>query len=177
MKEVFKDINWYEWLYQVSNLWNIYNKKFERERKPQINWWWWYPCIMLRENNKHKKHFIHKLVLETFIWKSNLICNHIDWNKLNNNIKNLEYCTYWENLKHAYDKELRWSYFTWKFWKLNHNSKKINQYTLDWEPIKTWDSMMDIQREFWIFASNIHKCCNGKYKKSWWFIFKYDTNE
>lgn len=53
-----------------------------------------------------KKHYtLHRLIAEAFIPKieGENIINHIDGNKLNNSIDNLEWCTYSENNKHAYD--------------------------------------------------------------------------
>ena len=61
----------------------------------------------------------------------------------------------------------------WKFWKDNDLSKKVYQYSLDWEFIKDWDSIMDIQRELWIRQNNISACCNGRIKTSSGFIWKY----
>lgn len=39
--------------------------------------------------------------------------------------------------------------------------KSINQYTLDGKYLKTWDSMVAVERETGISASNISKCCVG----------------
>jgi len=51
---------------------------------------------------------IHVLVLETFnrLRPYGKCCNHIDGNKLNNHISNLEWVTWSENMKHAWDNGL-----------------------------------------------------------------------
>lgn len=53
--------------------------------------------------NKHKKFYIHRLVAKAFIDNkyNNKCVNHIDGNKLNNDISNLEWCSYSDNLKHS----------------------------------------------------------------------------
>lgn len=61
----------------------------------------------------------------------------------------------------------------WKFWKDNHLSKKVNQYTLEWEFIRSWYSMADVQRELCIFYTSISACCKQKAKTAGWFIWKY----
>tara|TARA_R110000868_G_scaffold54175_1_gene169627 strand:- start:44 stop:556 length:513 start_codon:yes stop_codon:yes gene_type:complete len=63
-----------------------------------------YLRIGLSKDNKRKKFLVHRLIAEAFIPndKNNLLINHKDGNKMNNHISNLEWCTYSENLKHAY---------------------------------------------------------------------------
>lgn len=56
-------------------------------------------------NGKDKKLFAHRIVLETFCPvenMENLQVNHIDGDKTNNNLSNLEWCTQSENQKHAF---------------------------------------------------------------------------
>ena len=63
-----------------------------------------YLQVILMINGKRIKKFVHRLVGETFI--SNLEnlkdINHLDGNKLNNNINNLQWCTHANNMKHGY---------------------------------------------------------------------------
>ena len=63
-----------------------------------------YLRVGLSNKNKHKKFLVHRLVAEAFLPNNNnnKIVNHIDGNKQNNNISNLEWTTYSENSKHAY---------------------------------------------------------------------------
>jgi hypothetical protein len=62
-----------------------------------------YYTIRISENSKRKQLKVHRLVAQAFIPNPlNKPCvNHIDGNKLNNSITNLEWCTYKENYDHA----------------------------------------------------------------------------
>ncbi len=51
--------------------------------------------------------------------------------------------------------------------------KKVNQYNLQGEYIKTWNSMGEIERILHINHSMISECCNGKQKTSGGYIWKY----
>ena len=46
---------------------------------------------------------VHRIVMEAFKGKSDLTVDHIDGNKLNNSLDNLEYVTIQENIKRAWD--------------------------------------------------------------------------
>lgn len=62
-----------------------------------------YMIIMLHADNKRKNHYVHRLVAEAFIANplSKKEINHIDYNKKNNNAKNLEWVTRQENIDHS----------------------------------------------------------------------------
>lgn len=102
--EIFKDIEWYEWSYQVSNLWRIKSLKHNKEKilKTFINKDW-YEWIFLRKNLESKNCLVHRMVMYWFEWMLDFEVNHIDWNKLNNNLENLEYCTRSYNIAHYND--------------------------------------------------------------------------
>lgn len=188
--EEYKDIIWYEWLYQVSNLWNVKSLNYRWYWKEQVLKYnvnkGWYKYIVLCKDKKTQTSYIHKLVSNAFLEKKeNLIINHKDWNKLNNYIDNLEWSTYGENLKHAWDNGLRkitgnnhfiknhpktWK---WKFGKDNPSSKKVNQYEIDWTFIQTWHCLRDIQRELWIFQSQITWVCQWRRNTAKWFKWEY----
>lgn len=60
-----------------------------------------YMYMALWDEEKQKKTKLHRLVMNVFIGKSKLQINHIDGNKQNNSLSNLEYCTAKENILHA----------------------------------------------------------------------------
>jgi len=64
-----------------------------------------YLFVSINYQGKNKRVYIHRLVLESFGVKTNTgknECNHIDGNKTNNTISNLEWVTSSENKIHAY---------------------------------------------------------------------------
>ena len=68
-----------------------------------------YWCVRLKTINGYKNYYLHRIIASLFIENPNdLPCiNHIDGDKTNNAISNLEWCTYSHNIKHAYDNNLR----------------------------------------------------------------------
>jgi len=132
-----------------------------------------YLYVKLYKNKKEYIKYIHRLVAETFIpnIETKHQINHIDGNKLNNKVSNLEWCTQSENVKHAYKLGLVKSNMKNKFGKKHHSSKKVIQYTIEGKFIKNWDSMSDVKRELGI--SHIGECCKGNRKSVGGYIWKY----
>lgn len=94
MKEQWKNIpNYID--YQASNLGRIKSLKFNKERilKPAINSSN-YLCVGLSKKGKVILRTIHQLVAETFLNHKpnghNLVINHINFNKKDNKLKNIE---------------------------------------------------------------------------------------
>lgn len=119
MEEIWKDIDGYEGLYQVSNLGRI--KSLSREvnhhwgdtltlkekiLNPSLSKSTGYYRVNLRKNGKTKTVYIHIIVANNFIQKDyqllGLHCNHIDGIKSNNKLSNLEVITKSENELHAF---------------------------------------------------------------------------
>jgi hypothetical protein len=62
-----------------------------------------YKVVNLKVDGEQKNHLVHRLVAEVFIPNpdNKKFVNHINGNKLNNEVSNLEWCTRSENMKHA----------------------------------------------------------------------------
>ena len=101
-KEVFKYIKDYEELYQVSTLGNVKSLKHGKERmlKPSGNGNG-YLKVNLSKNGKMKQRRLHSLVAESFLGHKTcgykLVVNHINFNKQDNRVENLEIVTQREN--------------------------------------------------------------------------------
>lgn len=113
MEEIWKDIEGYEGIYQVSNfgrvksLGRVIDTKNGRTTVKGVIM---SPCgkpylfVYLNKNHKSKYHAVHRLVAQAFIpnLENKPQVNHIDGNKTNNAVSNLEWVTQSENMLHAY---------------------------------------------------------------------------
>jgi hypothetical protein len=112
---VWKDVKGYEGIYSVSDTGIIKSNdreieinEFERTVKGHIRKQFCdkngYCVVDLYKGNERKKCKVHRIVMEAFKPNKNackLDVNHIDGNKKNNNLLNLEWCTRKENINHA----------------------------------------------------------------------------
>lgn len=91
--------------YVINGLGEVYSLKSETIRKLKFNKDKdGYLLVHLYQNRKRYAKKVHRLVTELFIFNvgNKPQVNHIDGNKENNNIDNLEWCTPSENSKHSY---------------------------------------------------------------------------
>ena len=282
MQEIWKDIYYvdvftekivdYRGIYQVSNKGNVrsldrfldngrfikgINKKQKTDR-------YGYKVINLYKNGKSKFITVHRLVAYMFIPNDDPInkkcINHIDEDKTNNSVSNLEWCTVEYNNNHGTrnekvsntqklkgnngnhiisidintkeivkyvsaeeverndgfrsetinrkckEQDKIYKNRIWFYEKdynefididriiniskqlknerkqkrinkvsgINHNGiRKIAQYDLDGNLIKIWDYIQQASKELGFGQSSIVRCCKGKYKTAYGFIWKY----
>ena len=113
MEEAWKRIEYGNGNYYVSNFGNVKNdalylgfegrkKRFSRVMKPWDNGNG-YQVVSLKFNDKRKNFYVHRLVAEYFLGviPEGYQINHIDYNKKNNHVKNLEICTRQQNVDHS----------------------------------------------------------------------------
>jgi hypothetical protein len=112
----------------------------------------------------NKTYALHRLVALTFINnpENKEQVNHIDGNKLNNSLNNLEWVNNSENQLHKFKIGLG-----------NSFTRKIIQYDLEMNKIKDFNSIIEASQELNIGKSNISGVLNNNRKTAGGFIFKY----
>ena len=104
--EVWRPVVGYEGFYEISTFGRI--KSLPRTtpggiRKIYINKHNGYCYICLSKNGERTQYRVHRLVMNAFVGEcSDKQINHINGDKTDNRLKNLEYCTASENLIHAF---------------------------------------------------------------------------
>ena len=122
-----------------------------------------YPKITFCKNGKRERRNIHRVLAEVFIKnpENKLQVNHVNGDKGDYRIDNLEWVTPSENMKHAIGVLGINPSQAGRFGKHHNKSKKVKQLSLGGELIKLWDSGMDAVRSCGYQSSSISRCCNG----------------
>ena len=160
--ETFVKIEGFE-NYEVSNLGKVRNIKSGRILKPHLNHNG-YLKHHLYKHNKLKELFLHRIIAIAFIDnpEEKPQVNHIDENKLNNDLSNLEWCTVRENLIHG----TRTKRVAEKL------SQKVIQLDLNDNVLNEFESIKQAGQETGASASHISSCCNGKRKSAGGFKWR-----
>jgi hypothetical protein len=179
--EIWKDVVGLEDSYMISNLGRIKSKEKivsqisrwgnlmekpypEKLMKPQKNRGYFYV------NAKGNK-TIHRLVAIAFISnpENKKEVNHINGNKRDNRVENLEWATSSENRIHSYKTGLQVSIKGSD----NKQSKPILQYSMDGIMIKEFAGAREASRVLSLEQSSIWRALNGLQKTAYGFIWKY----
>lgn len=199
--EVWKEIEGYEGLYQVSTEGQVRSLNYNHTGKTKIlqqdTSKRGYKRVRLSKNGKTKPYSVHRLVAQAFISNPNsLPCiNHKDENPSNNCSWNLEWCSYSYNNNygtraekiskakkgiHRTEATIKKISTTKKgkyTGKNNPNAKAVLMFTLEGEFIRRFDCIVDACKYLGkkiTASSNITNCARGKYKSCYGYIFKYE---
>jgi len=145
--------------YFVSNYGRIKNNKGEIcKLKPN-------PHGYIKISINKKSYSVHRLVALTFIpnAENKEFVNHIDGNKTNNNLKNLEWATCGENNIHKINSGL------------SNVTKKVIQYDINMNKLNEFISIIDASKKLNLLTSTITNSCNNKIKctRRDQFIFRF----
>lgn len=150
--------------YSISSYGRVKNDETNLLLKPSLTCG--YYKVRLSNEGKVKDFVIHNLLYCVFNNLTEIpkgyVVDHIDADKLNNNINNLRLVSLSENVKLSYYNQ-----------KTNSSCCPVEQLTLKGEHIETFLSCADAARALNLDSSTISKVCRGKNKSHGGFLFKY----
>lgn len=161
MIEIYKTIEEYP-NYEVSNMGNV-RRKGGKMLKPLFTKNTGYYMVCLYNEFGSKRVLIHRLVADAFLSNPNNypVVNHINEDKTDNRVENLEWCTRSYNINYgASISKIRKS-----------KQKGCLQMDMEGNIIKEWECIRVAQRTLKI--NNISKCCMGKMKTTGGYKWKY----
>lgn len=172
--EIWKPILDYEGLYEVSNKGRVkslnYGGKKGKVRLliPCNNKKCLYLGVLLHNGKTRKRKTVHRLVYEAFngrlpefkyMGKGNgdkmFVINHLDENKYNNCLENLELTTMAKNNNYG-TRTQRMA----DSQRNHHGSKKVYQFTLDGKLVRIWPSTAECGRNGFN-EGHVASCCRG----------------
>lgn len=167
MKEIWRDIEGFGDCYQVSNRGIVKSLKFGKERIMKAKKDKGYLRVGLRKDGKQKFYMVHRLVALAFLPNPENLpeINHIDEDKTNNRVENLEWCSAKYNTNYGSR--------TKKATESNTNHQNMSKKVLCVETGKIYPSAHQVERDLGFLNGNISAACNGKYKQAYGFHWRY----
>lgn len=169
-KEIWKDIQGYEGLYQVSNMGRVkslprWHRRTEKILKPHTIMRNYKRVVLADVHRNYVQYSVHRLVASAFLPNPNNLpeVNHKDEDPSNNSATNLEWCT------HKYNQ----NYGTRTERASLAESVPIVQFSLKGDFIKEWNSITEIKRSFRGKGSGVRQCCNGTCNMAYGFTWRW----
>lgn len=186
--EIWKPIKGYEGQYDVSNLGNIRSLSYHQTEKIKKLSPFPDKKGYLQVDLRKRSIKVHRIVAETFIPnpENKQQINHIDGNKSNNRVENLEWCTQSENQKHAYKNGLKPKSVARS--KTKEVKDLLNKYRNESnEKRKTpviatniatgekyqFESQSEASRQLGVPQRSVGRICYGKQKQSNGYVFEF----
>lgn len=179
MSEMWKDIDGYEGLYQISNTGLVKSLHYRGGRTPKLlvpkennsgRLW-----VELFNNGKKRCALIHRLVGEAFIPNPNKYeeINHKDENPKNNDASNLEWCDRQYNVSYYYKRHPHGAEkkHTEKY--KNRSNLKVLQISKGGTVLMQWKNSREIYVKTGMSDWSISECCRGNRKTAYGYIWQY----
>lgn len=176
MDEIWLPLKGYEGLYAISNFGRLYSYPRHHCKGGfigHLNKETGYIMTKVSKNGYKFACGLHYLVYTTFIGSvpKGYYVNHIDENKENNSVWNLNLLTPKENSDFGTRNERIIE--TRNKNKSYTSEKAVLQYTIDMELVAEYKSTMEAERKTGFDNANIGRCCNGKQKQHKGYVWKW----
>ena len=172
MEEIWKDIEGYEGIYEVSSFGRVRsvarkvvrgNPSYEFTLRPRIlkaHYHHGYLAVTFGNGKDKQNYFVHRLVAEAFLpdYFDGAQINHKDENRINNHVDNLEWCTSKYNNNYGHHRIARY--------------RKVSQIK-DGKVVRTYDAIIIASKETNIHANKINDVCRGIRKTAGGFEWRY----
>lgn len=176
-EEIWRKVKGFEDYYEVSNTGKVRSISREIKRGNKGNYFQEGKELTISQNNKGyciaklwvngkgKKYFVHRLVAEAFIDNPNKypVINHKDENPLNNNVENLEWCSYSYNNSYGTKPERVRKALNKPIYQLDKQTKEI---------IKEWNCANEVAKNFNCSRGRISGWCQD-YAEAEGYIWCY----
>jgi hypothetical protein len=182
MVELWKDISGYEGLYKISSHGRVWSCRLNKAMSLKINKG--YLMVNLKIDKAEKNCSVHRLVAMAFLEnpQNKREVNHLDEDKLNNRVENLQWVTSKENANWGTRNQRISDYVkahpvttyrtSDKRWiRAGRQIKQINKYTN--EVIATYNSISEVVEKYGYHQGNISSCCSGKRNEASGYIWQY----
>lgn len=163
--------------YYITDTGDVYSRVVEKHNNPTgrikrikvMKNKWGYMQVGLRRDNRYYSKTVHRLVAQAFILnpENKAQVNHIDGDKTNNCVGNLEWVTASENTQHKFK--------VLKYKNPGAPSRKIIQLKNN-KVIAEYDGACDAHRKTCINQGNITSCCLGKRNSAGGYQWVYKQN-
>ena len=151
-------------VYQVSNLGRVRNTKTNKILKGDGGDCGYKRVDIQLPGEKRRKFLVHQMVYECFVSLKYDVINHIDGNKMNNRVENLESVTHQENMQKAANETNAW------------NFRKVAQYDSEGNYIQTFVNASAAARAVNILPSSMRNAIRLREGRTQGFVFRYIEN-
>ena len=149
----------------VDEDFNIYNKRTGRKVTPFKGRDGYMQVVRSNADGSHYHLRVHKIFAELFIPNPNNYgyINHIDSDKTNNSLDNLEWCSNSQNVYHGWHSGNR----------THKNNTAVEVYTLDGEFVNEYPSIRKLAEDLHVDRHKVARILKGELNNTYNYIFKY----
>lgn len=183
--EEWQPVVGFEGLYEVSNIGRVRSlTRYKKIIKPIVTNSGYYQYQLWHKGVRHVE-FAHRLVAQTFIPNpgNKSVVNHLDENKLNNSVDNLEWVSHVANCRYGTAIARRTEHFDYSKRRVNNVaqiaacSKPIIQYDKNGNYIREWKSATECSKETGFSISGIRSVVRGKRNSIFGYVFKERSDD